>query len=69
MLPNIYLDDKLSWKNIWYVPNYLDLKLKKIIIVGDSAGANLGMSLVNMAIRLQIRVPDSLFLIYPALSL
>ena len=49
--------------------NYLDLSLKKIIIVGDSAGANLGMALVNLAIRFQIRVPDSLFLIYPALSL
>lgn len=47
----------------------LDLSLKKIIIVGDSAGANLGMALTNLAIRYQIRVPDSLFLIYPALNL
>lgn len=45
------------------------MNLKKIIVIGDSAGANLGMALVNLAIRFQIRIPDSLFLIYPALSL
>ena len=43
--------------------------MKKIVIVGDSAGANLGMAMINLAIKYQIRVPDALFLIYPALSL
>ena len=41
----------------------------KIVIVGDSAGANLGMALTNLAIRFQLRMPDGLFLLYPALNL
>ena len=40
---------------------------KRIVITGDSAGGNLAISLTMLAIANQIRVPDFLFPIYPAL--
>lgn len=41
----------------------------KIIVVGDSAGGNLACALTNLLISLQLRVPDGLVLVYPALNL
>jgi hormone-sensitive lipase len=42
---------------------------KKIILVGDSAGGNLVAALTCLIIKLGIRKPDAIFLIYPALNL
>lgn len=44
-------------------------EIKKIILVGDSAGGNLVAALTNLLIRLGLRKPDAIFLIYPALNL
>lgn len=41
----------------------------KIILVGDSAGGNLVASLFNLLIEWNIRLPDGICLIYPALNL
>jgi hormone-sensitive lipase len=41
----------------------------KIVVVGDSAGANMCLGLSNLAIKSKRRVPDGLFLAYPALNL
>ena len=61
---------------------FLGIKPEKIIITGDSAGGNLALgidefcflSLINLgvtalAIKCGIKVPDGLFLAYPALRL
>ena len=41
----------------------------KIILVGDSAGGNLVAALLNLLIDWNIRQPDGICLIYPALNL
>lgn len=41
----------------------------KIILVGDSAGGNLVAALTNMLLKLKLRAPDGLVLVYPALNL
>lgn len=41
----------------------------KIILVGDSAGGNLVSALTNLLIQLNLRVPDGIVLVYPALNL
>jgi hormone-sensitive lipase len=54
---------------VWALKNFqkLGTKGKKIIIIGDSAGGNLAASVTLKAITDGIRIPDALFLIYPAL--
>jgi hormone-sensitive lipase len=42
---------------------------KKIILVGDSAGGNLVAALTCLIIKLGIRKPDGIFMIYPAMNL
>ena len=37
---------------------------KKIVITGDSAGANLAACLTNLLIKLGLRKPDGLVLLY-----
>ena len=46
-----------------------DAEPLKIILVGDSAGGNLVAALTNMLIKLKLRPPDGIVLIYPALNL
>jgi hormone-sensitive lipase len=41
----------------------------KILVTGDSAGGNLSAALTGLAIKLGIKIPDALLLIYPALNL
>jgi len=41
----------------------------KIVVIGDSAGANMSLGLSMLAIKSKRRVPDGLFLAYPALNL
>ncbi len=48
---------------------YVDLKFTKIIITGDSAGGNLAAALTCLLIKLKLRVPDGVVLVYPALNL
>lgn len=52
-----------------YGEAYLGLNTDKIILVGDSAGGNLIAAVTAMAIERNFRIPDSLILVYPALSL
>lgn len=44
-------------------------KPTQVLVVGDSAGGNLAMALTALTIKLGIRTPDYLFLVYPALNL
>mgnify|MGYP000874372689 CR=1 FL=1 len=65
------LDDCLE-AYLWLVyvfPQLFAGTVKKIILVGDSAGGNLVASLTNLLIKLGLRKPDAIFLIYPALNL
>jgi alpha/beta hydrolase fold len=55
----------------WLVNNsYSDFRInpKKIIIVGQSSGANLSCGLIQKAILSGFRVPDGLLLIFPAID-
>ena len=42
---------------------------EKIIIVGDSAGGNLVSALLNLLIEWDLRQPDGIVMVYPALNL
>lgn len=46
-----------------------DINPVKIILVGDSAGGNLVAALINLLITCNIRLPDGIVLVYPALNL
>lgn len=54
---------------VFYYKHYLGIELKKIVLMGDSAGGNLVMGLTNLLILLKQRVPDLLMLVYPATNL
>lgn len=41
----------------------------RIIMVGDSAGANIASAVILRAIQEQVRIPDGLVMFYPALNL
>lgn len=45
---------------------YLNTNVDKIILTGDSAGGNMAMAVTYRAIKLGLRKPDGIFLIYPA---
>jgi len=54
---------------VWYAALiYLDAKPPKIILMGDSAGGNIGMALTSLLIKLRHRVPDALLMVYPGLE-
>lgn len=56
----------------WIIENceeIFNIKLKNIILVGDSAGGNLALSLCYILIMKNIRLPNAIFLAYPALKL
>lgn len=44
-------------------------KRPKILVTGDSAGGNLSAALTGLAIKVGVRVPDALALVYPSLQL
>jgi acetyl esterase/lipase len=46
-----------------------DAKPPKIILVGDSAGANLCLGVAALAVKFRLRIPDALVLIYPGIDL
>ena len=46
----------------------LEIKLDKIILVGDSAGGNLVLGVTYLSIINKIRSPSALFLFYPGLK-
>jgi hormone-sensitive lipase len=48
---------------------YVEFTPKKVILVGDSAGGNLISSLTNLCIMTKTRVPDGIFMVYPAVQL
>ncbi|XP_049849700.1 uncharacterized protein LOC126320007 [Schistocerca gregaria] len=50
-------------------PNALNIKPRKIILVGDSAGGNLLLGVTFKAIQDGIRIPDGIILGYPATDL
>lgn len=52
-----------------YSEKYLKLKPLKIILNGDSAGGNLCLGVCNLAILKSVRVPDSVHIIYPSLTI
>lgn len=42
---------------------------KKIIIIGDSAGGNMAISIISLLIKEKRRIPDAVFLAYPGIFL
>ena len=54
---------------IYYYKHYLGVTLKKIFLMGDSAGGNLALGLTNLLILFKQRVPDCLIMVYPATNL
>ena len=52
---------------VYYSEKYLNIRFDKILILGDSAGANLSIGIVNLAIQKDWRLPDGLILLYPTL--
>ncbi|CAD8068713.1 unnamed protein product [Paramecium primaurelia] len=61
------------WQAYHWILNHLqyhfNIKPKKIILAGDSAGGNLCCALTGLAIKFGIKVPDGLLLSYPVLDL
>lgn len=53
---------------ITFFDQVFDAKPSKLVVVGDSAGANLVLGVTALAIKFQVRVPDALLLSYPALK-
>lgn len=51
---------------ITFVEQVLEVKIKKIIVTGDSAGGSLSSSLTNWCIVNNVRKPDFVFFHYPA---
>lgn len=51
------------------LPQLCNIKPKKIVLAGDSAGGNLVCSLMGLILREKLPVPSGICLIYPATSL
>lgn len=51
------------------MPQVYEANPVRIFLVGDSAGGNLVASLTALLIRLGLKAPDGIFLIYPALNI
>ena len=47
---------------------YFNSNIEKIILTGDSAGGNMAISTVYRAMKFGVRIPDGMYLIYPALT-
>ena len=52
-----------------YMEDIFNIKIKNIILAGDSAGGNLCVSLVYLLLVNKLRLPNVVFLVYPALKL
>lgn len=52
-----------------YIERYFNIKPKKIVLTGDSAGGNLVAALTVQIIKAGVRIPDGILMSYPALSL
>ncbi|CAK56639.1 unnamed protein product (macronuclear) [Paramecium tetraurelia] len=65
------LDD--CWQAYMFIMNYIDkyfnIKPKKVVLVGDSAGGNLVAALTIYIIKAGARIPDGILMAYPALCL
>ncbi|CAD8096379.1 unnamed protein product [Paramecium primaurelia] len=65
------LDD--CWQAYMFIMNYIDkyfnIKPKKVVLVGDSAGGNLVAALTIQIIKSGARIPDGILMAYPALCL
>jgi len=65
------LDD--VWQAYLWIMNFaqstLGIKTQKVILIGDSAGANLIFALTLRLIRAGLKTPDGLVLMYPSLSM
>ncbi|CAK62916.1 unnamed protein product (macronuclear) [Paramecium tetraurelia] len=65
------LDD--CWQAYMFIMNYIDkyfnVKPKKVVLVGDSAGGNLVAALTVQIIKSGARIPDGILMAYPALCL
>jgi len=65
------LDD--VWQGYLWIMNYaeniLGIKTKRVLLVGDSAGANLALALSLRLIRAGLQPPTGLLLFYPALTI
>ena len=46
----------------------MKVNLDKIVIYGDSAGGNMALGVVYRAIKYGVRIPEGLFLAYPAME-
>ena len=51
------------------IHNYFNIRPKKIIIAGDSAGGNLAFSLTALIIKEGLPIPHGIFAAYPACDL
>ena len=64
--------DDIYQAYIWiitYSEEIFGIQPKNILFIGDSSGGNLILSLTCLLIAKNIQIPNSLFLIYPALKL
>jgi hormone-sensitive lipase len=64
------LDDSINgylWI-LFFVELVLKVKIKNLILTGDSAGGNLGYALINWCIVNGIRKPDFFFAHYPVVN-
>jgi len=65
------LDD--IWQGYLWIMNYaeniLGIKTKRVLLIGDSAGANLALALSLRLVRAGLQPPTGLLLFYPALTL
>ncbi|EAR88616.3 hypothetical protein TTHERM_00185900 (macronuclear) [Tetrahymena thermophila SB210] len=52
-----------------FVSRFFNIKPKKVVLVGDSAGGNLVTALTLRCIKSGVRVPDGIVIAYPALNL
>jgi len=43
----------------------IDIKPKRVVLVGDSAGGNLVLALTLRCIKRGIRIPDGILVVYP----
>lgn len=51
------------------MPQIYEINPTKIYLVGDSAGGNLVAALTLLLIKLKLKIPDGIFMVYPALNI
>ena len=65
--PELFLENIKAYEKI--VSNFETLfsfKIKKLVLLGDSGGAHLCLSIMKNAISKGLRLPDNLFILYPS---